>query len=96
MSDPFAETRPPWWTRITRRKRTDEAPKRYAMLAGGVGSLATFLLAEVHLDHLTKFLVCSAIAAVPPALLEMWWKSRRRRASEQILTLPVERATPRA
>lgn len=91
MSDPFGERRTPWWRRIWRRGRPGSAPKQYTVPAGIVGPIAALLLPAVNgMDHTTKVVLGLALLALPPALVEIWWKQRQRRAVEQLLVFPED------
>jgi hypothetical protein len=93
MPNPFGETPAPWWRRIWRGERPESAPKRYTVPAGAVGPLAALLLPNWHTtDEATKAVLVGVLLALflgPPALVETWWRARRRRASER-LTLSTE------
>jgi hypothetical protein len=42
------------------------------------------------MDHTTKVVLGLALLALPPALVEIWWKQRQRRAVEQLLVFPED------
>jgi hypothetical protein len=44
------------------------------------------------MDLSTKVVLWLSLFAAPPALVEIWWKQRRRRADEQVLVFPEDRA----
>jgi hypothetical protein len=68
------------------------APKRYTVPAGALGPIAGLMLPRWHgVDHTTSVVLGVALLAVPPALVEAWWKRRQRRADEQLLVLPKQR-----
>jgi hypothetical protein len=91
MTNPFAESTTPWWRRMW-RARTDGAPKRYTVPAGAIGPVAG-LMDSAHghdLSHNVVFFL--ALFVIPPALVETWWKQRRRREGERVLVFPHEQA----
>ncbi len=90
MSDPFAERPTPWWRRIWRRDGTESAPKRYAVPAGAVGPTVALMTSTHGMDRVTKVVLGMVAFVAPPALVEIWWKQRRRRADERLLVFPDE------
>ena len=61
-----------------------------------MGPLAGFLLTGSHfIDLPAKIVLGFALFVAPPALVEMWWRQRWRRAGEQVLVLPVDRPARR-
>src|SRR5271166_4882474 len=87
MPDPFGETQTPWWRRIWRRDRPDGAPKRYLIPATTIGGIAGLSLPAMH-GHVTRAVIFALVTALPPSLVDMWWRQRRRRVAEQTLVLP--------
>jgi hypothetical protein len=68
------------------------APKRYTVVAGALGPIAGFMLPGWHgVGHTTSVVLGVALLAVPPALVEAWWKPRQRRTDEQLLVFPEQR-----
>jgi Flp pilus assembly protein TadB len=95
IPDPFGETPRPWWRSMWRRDRSASAPKRYAVIAGGVGSIAGLSLAGVHgVDHLSKAVIFALVTGLPPWLVKMWWRRRCRRGAEQLLSRPDSAGDP--
>jgi hypothetical protein len=91
MPDPFGEERERSWRRIWRGDRSRGAPKRYARPAAAIGPLAAFLLPFPHgMDLSTKIAIAGAVFLGPPALVEIWWKRRSRRADERLAVLPQD------
>ena len=90
MSDPFAERPIPWWRRIWRREGADSVPKRYAVPAGSVGPIVALTTNTHGMDIVTKVVLGFALFMALPALVEIWWKQRRRRADERLLVFPDE------
>jgi hypothetical protein len=84
MPDPFGETQTPWWRRIWRRDRGNSAPRRYAVPAGLVGPIVALTTNTHGMDIVTKIVLGFALFVALPALVEIWWKQRRRRADEQL------------
>jgi hypothetical protein len=88
MSDPFGETQDPWWRRIWLRDGADSVPKRYAVPAGLVGPIAALTISTHGMDVVTKIVVGFVLFVGLPALVEIWWKQRRRREDERLSFLP--------
>jgi hypothetical protein len=84
MSDPFGETQEPWWRRIWRRDGADRAPRRYAVPAGLVGPMVALTTSTHGMGVVTKIVVGFVLFVALPALVEIWWKQRRRRAEERL------------
>lgn len=64
-------------------------PRRYSVAAGALGSTGGLVLSTVHgLDHVTKVGIFLLVSVLPPWLLEMRWKQKHRRESEELLVLP--------
>ena len=89
--DPFGEIGEPWWRRIW-RVNPSAAPRRYMGPAGFIGGFSALMLPTHGIDHTTRKVLGLALLLGPPTLVEMWWKLRRRRAEEQLLVFPGERA----
>jgi len=91
MEDPFGRPPTPWWRHLWRRLRgggrAESAPARYLIPATTAGGLAGLSLPSAH-GHIDRIVVFGLVAALPPALVDMWWKQRRRRASERLLVFP--------
>jgi hypothetical protein len=90
--DPFAEKSAPWW-RASRQSSRKSVPKRYAIPAGVLGSLSGLGLQRGDgLDKPTRFAIVTALAVVPPFLVDRWWSERRRirerRIQERLFVLP--------
>jgi len=92
IANPFGEQPVSWWRRAwQRRESSTHAPKGYAGIAGGLGTLMGFGMAAVQgMDHDVRVLVIAGVTVLPPALLEVWWKQRSRRRAEQLITPSVK------
>jgi hypothetical protein len=88
MSDPFAERPRPWWRRIWRRDGADGVPRRYAVPASAVGPIVALTTNTHGMNIVTKLVLGFALFVALPALVEIWWKQRRRRDGERLLVLP--------
>ena len=87
ITNPFGERPVSWWRRLRqRRKRSAYAPKRYSVVAGGLGTFMGFGVAAVQgMDYDIRVLVIAGVTVLPSALLEGWWKQRSRRRAEQLI-----------
>lgn len=81
--DPFGERSIPWWQRLRGRGRAKYAPKRYSRVAGAIGPTTAFALPASHRPATVA--AVGALFFLPPALVEAWFKRRRRREDEQLL-----------
>ena len=87
-SDPFGETRAPWWRSLLRSGK-GHAPKRYATAAGALGPTAgLFLVSGDGLDKPTRIAIVAGLTFLPPWLVEVFWRRRKRRQEERLLVLP--------
>jgi hypothetical protein len=83
-SDPFGEASTPWW-----RSKKQHAPKRYAAVAGAIGSFSgLFLHSGDGLDKPTRLAIVAVLTFVPPFVVEYWWRARHRLRDEQLLIVP--------
>jgi hypothetical protein len=81
--DPFAIAPLPWWRRVIAPEQPKYAPRRYAGIAAMIGpALALFVSAHHRAAVIVPVLL---LFAVPPALVEAWFKARYRRRHEQLL-----------
>ena len=74
------------------RARTDGAPKRYAAPAGAIGPIVALMASTHDVDLARKLVFGFVLFVVPPALVEIWWKQRHRRADERLLVFPDEQS----
>jgi cyanate permease len=91
MTDPFAERSTPWWRRPLGGSRRQSAPKPYSMAAGVIGSLAA-LAFPLRLHGPERALALSLLAALPPVMVERWWRQRHRREEEELFPVRETRA----
>jgi len=85
-SNPFGEKPFPWW-RFRRTDRLNRAPKRYAMVAGGLGPFLGLALSGVSgVNKAAWGLVVLGLTLIPPLMVELWWKGRCRRRAERLLS----------
>jgi len=87
MPDPFGAPQAPWWRRLWRRERAESAPRRYLVPATILGGIAGLALPPMH-GRIEGDVLLGLVTLLPPVLVNMWWKQRRRQASEQLLVFP--------
>jgi hypothetical protein len=92
IANPFGEQSVSWWRRLRqRRKRSAYAPKRYSVVAGGLGTFMGFGVAAFQgMDHDVRLLVIAGVTVLPSLLLEVWCKQRSRRRAEQMIMPSVK------
>ncbi len=92
IADPFGEQPVSWWRRVwQRRESSTHAPKGYARIAGGLGTLMGFGAADGQgMEHDVRVLVIAGVTVLPSVLLEVWWKQRSRRRAEQLIMPSVK------
>jgi hypothetical protein len=94
MPDPFAEEQGPWWRYLWRKDRKTYAPKPVVYVLGALGGFIGLALPHPHHDAAAIAGLVGALAAVPVALVERWYKRRHRREEEQLFVLPEARTAP--
>lgn len=85
MADPFGEQARPWWVRVRRqRDRSMRAPKRYSIVAVGVGACMGLAVARAHgVGDGVRVVLVAIVPALPHALIEWWWRRQLRLRAEQ-------------
>jgi len=88
MPNPFGEEPVPWW-RLRRRDRPNPAPKRYTIVAAGLGPMMRLLVeAPPGIDRSAWNAIVAGLTLIPPLVVELWWKRRCRTRAEQLLSVP--------
>jgi hypothetical protein len=80
---PFGEEPPPWY-----RRQREAAPSKYSRPVKIACGAVLFTATGTHVHGLAHWLLLAIAAGLPVSALDIWWRARRRRSQEAILSDP--------